>query len=434
MGTSRLCFLFSAFRQEAKHIAKRGLLVVLVCLFVCPLSVPSQELSSQTKEADIRRLLELMRFSEISVQVGRAMSDSMMQFLERALPAGDRRQEALARVSEEVALRLGSDELLELQASIYDDYFSHDEIKELLQFYESDVAKRWVGLELQLLQGHPKVVQWIQKVMPEILQALMEEFPELQAGQEWEKNISAGRKAVQQVDYAEAERLFLAALEEAEKLGLQDPRLATSLLALGEVYHFQGRHAQAEPLYQRSLAIREKSLGPEHPDVAGSLNDLALLYEDQGRSTAAESLYKRAIAIWENTLGPEHPNVAGSLHNLAELYRAQERYAEAEPLYQRALTIQEKALGPEHPNLAGALHSLAEVNRAQGKYAEAEPLYKRAIAIWEKSLDPEHPVLAMFLKNYASLLRKMNREPEAKRLEARAQAIRAKHGQENPKE
>jgi hypothetical protein len=36
----------------------------------------------------------------------------------------------------------------------------------------------------------------------------------------------------------------------------------------------KGRYADAEPLYQRSLAIREKALGREHPDVAPTLNNL----------------------------------------------------------------------------------------------------------------------------------------------------------------
>jgi len=44
-------------------------------------------------------------------------------------------------------------------------------------------------------------------------------------------------------------------------------------------------YAEAEPLYKRSLAIREKALGPDHPDVAQSLNNLAVLYNTQGRYT-----------------------------------------------------------------------------------------------------------------------------------------------------
>ena len=34
---------------------------------------------------------------------------------------------------------------------------------------------------------------------------------------------------------------------------------------LAIIHHYKGEYSKAEPLYQRALAIREKSLGPEHP-------------------------------------------------------------------------------------------------------------------------------------------------------------------------
>ncbi len=34
------------------------------------------------------------------------------------------------------------------------------------------------------------------------------------------------------------------------------------------LYWIQGRFAEAEPFFKRSLAIREKALGPDHPNVA----------------------------------------------------------------------------------------------------------------------------------------------------------------------
>ena len=44
-----------------------------------------------------------------------------------------------------------------------------------------------------------------------------------------------------------------------------------------------GKYVDAEPLFRRALAIREKALGENHPDVAQSLNNLAVLYEKKGR-------------------------------------------------------------------------------------------------------------------------------------------------------
>ena len=47
----------------------------------------------------------------------------------------------------------------------------------------------------------------------------------------------------------------------------------------------QGKYAEAEPLYRRSLAIREKEYGPNHPKVAVAVNNLALLLKVRGSTT-----------------------------------------------------------------------------------------------------------------------------------------------------
>jgi tetratricopeptide (TPR) repeat protein len=73
--------------------------------------------------------------------------------------------------------------------------------------------------------------------------------------------------------------------------------VATSLNNLALLYSTQGNYAQAEPLYKRSLEIREKALGPDHPDVATSLKNIAELYRKTGREKEAEEFEKRAAAI-----------------------------------------------------------------------------------------------------------------------------------------
>jgi tetratricopeptide (TPR) repeat protein len=111
--------------------------------------------------------------------------------------------------------------------------------------------------------------------------------------------------------------------------------VATSLNNLAGLYHTQGRYVDAEPRFQRALAIWEKALGPEHPDVATSLNNLAGLYHTQGRYADAEPRFQRALAIFEKVLGPEHPDVATSLNNLTALLRATNRGIEAAGLEAR---------------------------------------------------------------------------------------------------
>ncbi|MGB7846460.1 MAG: FxSxx-COOH system tetratricopeptide repeat protein [Candidatus Acidiferrum sp.] len=227
--------------------------------------------------------------------------------------------------------------------------------------------------------------------------------------------------------FADAEPLYQRALAIREKtLGPKHPDVATSLNNLATLYRSQGKYAEAEPRYQRALAIWEEALGPEHPDVVRSLNNLAALYRSQGKYTDAELRYQRALAVREKALGPNHPDVAMSLNNLAELYREQRKYAEAEPLYQRALTLREKTLGPDHPDVALSLNNLAALYDRQGKYPEAWLRYQRALAIREKALGPDHPDVARSLNNLAALYDSRGKYVEAEPLYQRALAIREK--------
>ncbi len=224
--------------------------------------------------------------------------------------------------------------------------------------------------------------------------------------------------------YAEAEPLYQRALAILERaLGPDHPDVATSLNNLAALYRDQGRYAEVEPLQQRALTIQEHALGPNHPNVATSLDSLAALYRIQGRYAEVEPLHDRALDIWERTLGPNHPNVATSLDNLAALYRTQGRTAEAEPLYQRALDIRERALGSDHPHVATSLNNLAALCRTQGRTAEAELLYQRALAIQERVRGPNHPDVATSLDNLAELYRTQGRYAEVEPLHQRALAI-----------
>ena len=73
--------------------------------------------------------------------------------------------------------------------------------------------------------------------------------------------------------------------------------VAVSLNNLAELYKTQGQYAQAEPLYIRPLAIRDKALGADHPSVATSLENLAGLYRATNRDKEAETLEQRAARI-----------------------------------------------------------------------------------------------------------------------------------------
>src|SRR5882672_412850 len=72
--------------------------------------------------------------------------------------------------------------------------------------------------------------------------------------------------------------------------------ISACLIELGEQVtqlYEAGRYAQAIPLAQMSLQLKEEVLGPRHPDVATSLNNLATLYHTMGSYEKAEPLLQR---------------------------------------------------------------------------------------------------------------------------------------------
>jgi tetratricopeptide (TPR) repeat protein len=139
-------------------------------------------------------------------------------------------------------------------------------------------------------------------------------------------------------------------------IGWNKGLISQALNNLAELYQYQGRFPEAERLFRRTLAVREKALGPEHPDIGESLHNLAFLFQEQGRYNEAEPFGKRSLAHREKAFGPEHPTVAQALYNV----------------------INEQVFGPEHSRVGTALNSLATLYLQLRRFSEAEPLYRAA--------------------------------------------------------
>lgn len=92
-------------------------------------------------------------------------------------------------------------------------------------------------------------------------------------------------------------KLLSAPVDEAERFGPEDRRLPRVLINLAGLYRTLGRYADAEPVYERALAVTEASLGPDDPTLAMVLENYALLLRSTGRTAAADELEVRAKAI-----------------------------------------------------------------------------------------------------------------------------------------
>ncbi len=219
------------------------------------------------------------------------------------------------------------------------------------------------------------------------------------------------QEALRRGQFQEAETLHHQVLAVHEKALGEHPTTATSISNLGNVLYLQGRYADAEVVYRRALAMREKLLGGDHPDVATSLNNLAnvlqelnkdqqvLASEQRARArlgaggaasstTDVEAMYRRALSIQERTLGRQNPATANSLNNLAVMLGLRGDFAQAEQLHRDALATMEKVFGEQHPDTAAILTSLSLALDRQGKLVEAEASYQRAVEISRRAANP----------------------------------------------
>ena len=237
--------------------------------------------------------------------------------------------------------------------------------------------------------------------------------------QPWLNDLAAVYK--QQDRYPDAEALYQRALAIVEKTkGPDDPEILDALEKLAAIYTGIGRQedAKAEPLYQRAIAILEKAEGADSPALVKWLNSLGLIYQVLHRNDDAEAVYRRTLEILENANGPDAPEIVPALDKLASLYSefGHQEYAKADPLYQRSLSILEKARGADHPDVVRAINNLASSYVLQRRYDDAAVLYVRALAIRDKEADTDGWFLRNAVENLASTYEKLRRYPEAEQL------------------
>jgi len=74
------------------------------------------------------------------------------------------------------------------------------------------------------------------------------------------------------------------------------------IIQLADLFYKQNRNQDAERLYRRVLAIRERTLDARHPLLIMALSDLSLVCGEDRRTDEAYSLSKRAVGILEHRI------------------------------------------------------------------------------------------------------------------------------------
>src|ERR1700759_2110726 len=94
------------------------------------------------KVQDIRTLLELAGAKTRMQQVMGEMERTMRPLMTNALPAGEYREKLVEAFFVKFHAKLDLQPLLDQAVISYDHHFTHDEIKQLIQFYQSPIGKK----------------------------------------------------------------------------------------------------------------------------------------------------------------------------------------------------------------------------------------------------------------------------------------------------
>ena len=169
-------------------------------------------------------------------------------------------------------------------------------------------------------------------------------------GNQWQKLDVDAASAADAGRYADAERLFLAALKETEAFGPEDSRMGNTLHNLAWVYLEQGKVIEAEPVARRAITILEKFKDRQPQNYANAVHNLGTIYLAQGRYGDAEPLLGQAVTLNEGGGGVP---LARALHDLGSAYARDAKYTEAQTALLRSLDIAERARALKGGRLPG---------------------------------------------------------------------------------
>lgn len=102
------------------------------------------------KAADIQRLLELTGMRAIMAQTVSSMEENLKPAIVDSLPPGDYRGKLSDLFFEKFNSRLDVQRLIDMAASAYDKYLSDDDIKGLIQFYQTPLGQKTLTVLPQL--------------------------------------------------------------------------------------------------------------------------------------------------------------------------------------------------------------------------------------------------------------------------------------------
>lgn len=132
------------------------------------------------KAADIRKLLEVSGVKGIMAQTMVSMGDTLRPLMAKALPAGDYRDKLVDLFFAKFQSKADPQQLVELIVPIYDKYLTDEEIKGLIQFYQTPLGQKAVNVLPRIVaESQQRGEKWGEQLGQDSMLEVLSEHPEL---------------------------------------------------------------------------------------------------------------------------------------------------------------------------------------------------------------------------------------------------------------
>lgn len=141
---------------------------------------PIQDHINPAKEANIRHLLDVAGTKAIMAQMMKSMTGDIRPILTNSLPAGDYREKLVDLFIAKFQSKVNLEHLIDLAVVAYNNHFTDDEIKGLINFYQTPLGQKTVSVLPQLMLDLTQAGrEWGESMGRECMQEVLTEHPEL---------------------------------------------------------------------------------------------------------------------------------------------------------------------------------------------------------------------------------------------------------------
>jgi hypothetical protein len=159
-----------------KLLTRMVALAALTLLFV-PTQAPAGDDLTEAKRADIEALLEVTGSLRVGQQMSELMVGQMTETLKQARPDIEPRLYDVLRDEVNTLLEESLPAFAELMVPLYHRHFSHEEIRQLLAFYRTDIGRKAIAVMPLLVQESMQLgQQWGLSIAPLIERRIRERF------------------------------------------------------------------------------------------------------------------------------------------------------------------------------------------------------------------------------------------------------------------